>query len=54
VNHSGDSDSTGSLVGNIVGALYGDRAIPERWLADLELRPVIESVAQELAALACA
>jgi ADP-ribosylglycohydrolase len=42
VNHSGDSDSTGSICGNILGAMWGIDAIPPTWLAELELREVIE------------
>jgi ADP-ribosylglycohydrolase len=42
VNHSGDSDSTGSVCGNILGAALGIDAIPAVWLAELELREVIE------------
>jgi ADP-ribosylglycohydrolase len=42
VNHSGDSDSTGSICGNILGAMLGIDAIPAAWLAELELREVIE------------
>ncbi|HZU77022.1 MAG TPA: ADP-ribosylglycohydrolase family protein, partial [Dehalococcoidia bacterium] len=48
VNHSGDSDSTGSLTGNLLGALLGVEAIPIRWLAVLELRDEIEQVALDL------
>ena len=48
VNHGGDSDSTGSIAGNLLGALMGIDAIPERWLAQLELRDVIVSVADDL------
>ena len=48
VNHSGDSDSTGAITGNILGALHGMKAIPERWLDDLELKDVIEEVAGDL------
>lgn len=48
VNHSGDSDSTGSLTGQLLGALLGDKAIPARWLAALELRAVIEQLADDL------
>jgi ADP-ribosylglycohydrolase len=51
VNHGGDSDSTGSLTGNLLGALYGVEVIPERWLRDLELRGVIEQLAADLAAV---
>ncbi|WP_243726596.1 ADP-ribosylglycohydrolase family protein [Actinocrispum wychmicini] len=42
VNHSGDSDSTGSICGNILGAMWGVDAIPAAWHAELELREVIE------------
>ena len=48
VNHGGDSDSTGSITGNLLGALCGERAIPERWLAQLELRAEIVRMAEEL------
>ena len=48
VNITGDSDSTGAIAGNLLGALYGVRAIPQRWLAALELREVIETVARDL------
>jgi ADP-ribosylglycohydrolase len=48
VNHSGDSDSTGAIAGNILGALLGRKAIAERWLSRLELRQVIEQVATDL------
>lgn len=48
VNHSGDSDSTGSIAGNILGAALGSAAIPPAWLAQLELRTVIEQVADDL------
>ena len=51
VNHGGDSDSTGAIAGNLLGAMYGLNAIPPRWLADLELREVIEEVADDLASM---
>lgn len=50
VNHSGDSDSTGAITGNLLGAAAGVEAIPDRWLATLELRPTIEALADDLAA----
>jgi len=50
VNHSGDSDSTGAITGNLLGAAAGTEAIPERWLACLELRSAIEGIAADLAA----
>ena len=48
VNHSGDSDSTGSIAGNILGALYGFDIIPEHWIEDLELKELIGEVASDL------
>ena len=50
VNHSGDSDSTGAITGNLLGSSGGVEAIPERWLAPLELRSTIEAIADDLAA----
>lgn len=32
VNHDGDSNSTGTYAGNIVGAWLGDGAINAKWL----------------------
>ena len=48
VNHGGDSDSTGAVTGNILGAYLGVDAIPEYYLKDLELREIIEEVAEDL------
>jgi ADP-ribosylglycohydrolase len=48
VAHGGDSDSTGSITGNLLGAMHGIDALPELWLAQLELRDVIERVARDL------
>ena len=48
VNHSGDSDSTGAVCGNIVGCLLGRNAIPDYFTEKLELRNVIEEMANDL------
>jgi ADP-ribosylglycohydrolase len=48
VNHGGDSDSTGSIAGNLLGLVVGERGIPCRWLDALELRDVIATVADDL------
>ena len=48
VNHSGDSDSTGSITGNIIGALYGIDTIPNNWLKGLEIKDLIEEIAVDL------
>jgi ADP-ribosylglycohydrolase len=47
VNHSGDSDSTGSITGNIVGAIYGPDALPQDWIEQVELRDVIKTLAKD-------
>ena len=47
VNHSGDSDSTGAIAGNLLGALQGIGAVPDDLLAELELRPVITALAED-------
>ncbi|SDX47860.1 ADP-ribosylglycohydrolase [Saccharopolyspora shandongensis] len=47
VNHSGSSPSTGIVCGNIAGALYGARAIPQEWLSVLELRELVETLAKD-------
>ena len=48
VNHKGDSDSTGAVTGNILGALTGYNAIDEKWKKDLELHDVILEMADDL------
>jgi ADP-ribosylglycohydrolase len=48
INHSGDSDSTGSIAGNILGAFYGEACLPPEWLAALEGQDVIRGMADQL------
>ncbi|MEZ5285548.1 MAG: ADP-ribosylglycohydrolase family protein [Vicinamibacterales bacterium] len=48
VNHSGDSDSTGAMTGNLAGLILGVEAIPARWLDGLELRDEIAQLAADL------
>ena len=48
VNHKGDSDSTGAVTGNILGALIGYDAIDDKWKTDLELLDVILKTADDL------
>jgi ADP-ribosylglycohydrolase len=50
VNHSGDSDSTGSLCGNLLGALHGDVGLPHEWVRQVEGRARIAALADDLAA----
>ena len=48
VNHSGDSDSTGSICGNILGMYLGEEAIPEDWLSSIEMGDLIRGYAIQL------
>jgi len=49
-NHSGDSDSTAAIAGNLLGAAGGRAVVPEEWVAALEERAVVERVADDFAA----
>jgi ADP-ribosylglycohydrolase len=49
VNHSGDSDSTGAVCGNLLGARHGEEVLPARWLSRLEGRDAITELADDLA-----
>ncbi|ETK36594.1 ADP-ribosylglycohydrolase family protein [Microbispora sp. ATCC PTA-5024] len=50
VNHSGDSDSTGAICGNILGAQQGLRALPADWLNGVEGRQTIVEITYDLLA----
>lgn len=48
VNHSGDSDSTGSIAGNIIGAYLGAQTIPKAMIQNLELHELIMDITNDL------
>jgi ADP-ribosylglycohydrolase len=48
INHSGDTDSTGAITGNILGLLLGKDAIPKRWINNLERNDFITQVGEDL------
>lgn len=48
VNHSGDSDSTGSITGNILGLINGLDAIPEKWIRNLKAAGLVRQVGEDL------
>lgn len=48
VNHSGDSDSTGSITGNILGLINGLDSIPGEWILNLEGNELVKEVAEDL------
>lgn len=48
VNHRGDSDSTGAVCGNILGAFLGYEAIPKKFINDLEFHDELITLANDL------
>lgn len=50
VNHDGDSDSTGAICGNIMGAIVGLNGIPNHFIEYLELKDLIIDIADDLLA----
>lgn len=48
VNHDGDSDSTGAITGNILGAYLGINSIPREWVEKVELKNEIIQIADDL------
>lgn len=47
VTHSGDSDSTGAICGNILGALHGETALPPELAFAVEGRGTILTLADD-------
>lgn len=48
VNHGGDSDSTGAIAGNIIGAILGYDAIPEKFTKNVQLKELLITTADAL------
>ena len=48
VNHSGDSDSTGSITGAILGTLLGVESIPGLWVKKVEGSDRIKKIADDM------
>lgn len=48
VNHNGDSDSTGAVTGNILGAYLGLDGIPDKFRKNLEMYDTIIELADDL------
>jgi ADP-ribosylglycohydrolase len=48
VNHSGDSDSTGSITGAILGTLLGVESIPRPWVQKVEESDRITKIANDM------
>lgn len=47
VTHSGDSDSTGAICGNILGALHGETALPPELAFEVEGRGTILTISDD-------
>ena len=47
VNHDGDSDSTGAIAGNILGAVCGCELIDEKWKKDLQFADLLGSLSEQ-------
>ena len=48
VNHDGDSDSTGSICGNIMGLLVGESGIPQYYLQNLEIKDLMDEICEDI------
>ena len=48
VNHDGDSDSVGSVTGNLLGAYLGIEQIDEEFIKGIELLPELKKMAEDL------
>lgn len=48
VNHGGDSDSTGAVAGNIIGAILGYSAIPYKFTESIQLKDLLITTADAL------
>lgn len=48
INHSGDTDSTGALTGNLLGLIVSEERIPSKWIENLELSEVVRTVGEDL------
>ena len=48
VNHSGDSDSTGAVTGNILGAYWGLKRLPQHMVEPIELKNLMIETAKKM------
>ncbi len=48
VNLGGDAATLGAVAGGLLGARFGEQAIPERWLESLDMCSELEAVADKL------
>lgn len=48
INHSGDSDTTGSMVGQLLGVCIGFDAIPQEWIVNLIGSSIITTICDDI------
>ena len=48
INHSGDSDSTGSITGNLLGLINGKESIPINLIEKLEAHDIVSQMGEDL------
>ena len=48
VNLGDDADTTGAIYGQIAGAYFGEQGLPQKWLTNLAMRPIILDLAHRL------
>lgn len=48
VNHSGDSDTTGSMVGQLLGVMNGIEAIPTIWIDNLIGADIVDTICNDI------
>src|SRR5690606_6684979 len=48
VTHSGDSDSTGAIAGNLLGLIFPDQVMAHRWRRQVECADLIDRIARDL------
>ena len=51
VTHSGDSDSTGAIAGNMLGVMYQRQVLSHRWARDIECADLIDRIVGEYSKL---
>ncbi|HEX7683580.1 MAG TPA: ADP-ribosylglycohydrolase family protein [Trinickia sp.] len=39
-----DTDTTAAIAGGLAGVLYGENALPVRWLATLQRKEIVENL----------
>ena len=52
VTHSGDSDSTGAIAGNLLGPIYPEETMAHPWRREIECVDLIDRLARDLATAA--